>query len=100
MVAKDGLYYLFYSGNDWRGRYGMGYAVARSPQGPFVKSLSNPILQGSPRLDGPGGGAVFEDEAGGIHLAYHAWGTVGRTFRLANLQLTQGSAKLIATERR
>jgi hypothetical protein len=31
---------------------------------------------------------VFEDEAGGVHLAFHAWGSTGRTLRLANIQLS------------
>ncbi len=38
-------YYLTYSANNWQTpQYGVGYAVAGSPLGPFHKSPANPIL--------------------------------------------------------
>jgi hypothetical protein len=47
--AADGLlrtaYYLTYSANNWETpQYGVGYAVADNPLGPWRKSPSNPIL--------------------------------------------------------
>jgi GH43 family beta-xylosidase len=41
----NGLYYLTYSANNWETpQYGVGYAVADSPLGPFRKSPANPVL--------------------------------------------------------
>jgi hypothetical protein len=42
---RHGVYYLTYSANNWETpAYGVGYAVARSPLGPFKKYAGNPIL--------------------------------------------------------
>ena len=42
---KRGFYYLTYSANNWESaNYGVGYAVARSPLGPWKKSSTNPVL--------------------------------------------------------
>jgi Glycosyl hydrolases family 43 len=42
---KDGRYYLTYSANNWETpQYGVGYAVADKPLGPFRKSPTNPVL--------------------------------------------------------
>jgi GH43 family beta-xylosidase len=39
------VYYLTYSANNWETpQYGVGYATASSPLGPFKKSPTNPIL--------------------------------------------------------
>jgi GH43 family beta-xylosidase len=39
------IYYLTYSANNWETpQYGVGYATASSPLGPFTKSPTNPIL--------------------------------------------------------
>ena len=39
------VYYLTYSANNWETpQYGVGYATASSPLGPFTKSPANPIL--------------------------------------------------------
>jgi GH43 family beta-xylosidase len=41
----DGRYYLTYSANNWETpQYGVGYAVADKPLGPFRKSPTNPVL--------------------------------------------------------
>ncbi|MEO0228250.1 MAG: hypothetical protein ABIL70_09410, partial [candidate division WOR-3 bacterium] len=41
--TEDGLYYLFYEGNN--GSFSeIGYAVSKSPTGPFEKSPYNPVL--------------------------------------------------------
>lgn len=42
---RNGVYYLTYSANNWQTPdYGVGYAVAKSPLGPFTKYARNPIL--------------------------------------------------------
>ena len=46
-LGPDGrrVYYLTYSANNWETpQYGVGYATASSPLGPFHKSSTNPIL--------------------------------------------------------
>jgi hypothetical protein len=44
-------YYLTYSANNWEtSRYGVGYAVADKPLGPYRKSPANPILSQDPKL--------------------------------------------------
>ncbi|MDB5076961.1 MAG: glycoside hydrolase, family 43 [Chloroflexi bacterium] len=73
MVKHAGIYYLFYSGNDWQHDYAMGYATAKSPLGPFTKYARNPILHGTDSVIGPGGGSIFQDTRGRWWLAYHAW---------------------------
>ena len=72
-VHKRGsFYYLFFSGGDYQGRYGMGYAVASSPAGPFVKWPGNPVLPGQTELVvGAGGGMIVTGPHGGDWLVYH-----------------------------
>jgi beta-xylosidase len=67
----DGVYYLFYSGGSWQGPYGMGYATATSPTGPFSKSPPNPILAMSSAVRTPGGGdALVTGPHQGLWLVY------------------------------
>ena len=51
-VLKDkGTYYLMYSGNVFSSPdYGIGFATALSPTGPFTKYAENPILSAEPGL--------------------------------------------------
>ncbi len=92
VVAQDGVYYLFYSGNDWQHDYAMGYATSTSPSGPFTKSDNNPVLTGGGER-GPGGGSLFRADGRWL-LAYHAWGTKGRTLHLAPICLDSGQLKV------
>jgi hypothetical protein len=49
--AANGRYYLTYSANNWETpQYGVGYAVADKPLGPFRKSPTNPILSQNPAI--------------------------------------------------
>ena len=72
VFERGGLYYLLYSANDWQGAYGMGYAVSRSPAGPFRKVESKPLLSGRSGLHGPGGGSTVVGPRGMMWLTYHA----------------------------
>jgi len=46
-----GTYYLTYSANNWESpSYGVGYATARRPLGPFKKYAGNPILRQDPTI--------------------------------------------------
>ncbi len=72
VVKRGGLYYLLYSGNDWQRAYGMGYAISRSPLGPFVKPEPRPFLRARFGLFAPGGGSVIRGPRGRTWLVYHA----------------------------
>jgi hypothetical protein len=72
MERRGSRYYLFYSGGDWRRAYGMGYATAGSPTGPFAKAPENPILRETEAVRSPGGGMIVRGPAGGDWLVYHA----------------------------
>lgn len=73
-VMKVGdTYYLFYSCNHYQSKqYGVGYATADSPRGPWRKAHSNPILQGGENQYGTGHGAPFIDRDGNLRYVYHA----------------------------
>ena len=48
---REALYYLTYSANNWENPdYGVGYATATSPLGPWKKYAGNPILSKDPSL--------------------------------------------------
>lgn len=45
VLKQKGIYYLFYSANDFRNPgYAVGYATSSHPLGPWVKYAGNPIL--------------------------------------------------------
>jgi hypothetical protein len=71
MRKTDGVYELFYSGGVYTGAYGMGYATASSPTGPFTKSSANPVLHDSDAVKSAGGGSLVTGPRGGVWLAYH-----------------------------
>lgn len=74
VIKHNGLYYMIYSGNDYRSLdYGVGYATATSPLGPWTKSDNNPILQ-KPKgsLVGVGHGAYFMDKNNNYKYVFHA----------------------------
>jgi beta-xylosidase len=73
MELHNGTYYLFYSGGSWQAAYGMGYATATSPTGPFTKSPTNPIFTQTSTVFGPGGGDdLVTGPHGGLWLLYAA----------------------------
>jgi Glycosyl hydrolases family 43 len=73
VTLHNGTYYLLYSGGNWRGAYGMGYATATSPTGPFTKSPSNPILSEAANVLSPGGGdQPVTGPHGGLWMVYAA----------------------------
>lgn len=72
MIKHKGTYYLLYSGNGADSRfYGVGYATASDPMGPFTKYEGNPIVKPAKGLYGPGHGAVITDAAGDLWHIYH-----------------------------
>jgi beta-xylosidase len=92
VFRHGGTYYLLYSHGDYRGRYGMAYATARSPLGPFRRRGT--ILSQTRRLLSPGGGDVpVTGPHGGTFLVYHgrsgSYAAV-RTLRVAPLRWRRG----------
>ncbi|MFV0587939.1 glycoside hydrolase family 43 protein [Bacteroides reticulotermitis] len=75
VLKKNNTYYLIYSANHYENKgYGVGYATATSPKGPWTKSKTNPILQGdtSTGLVGTGHGAPFQCPDGSWKYIFHA----------------------------
>jgi arabinan endo-1,5-alpha-L-arabinosidase len=73
---RDGRYHLFYSGGSWqREGYGVGYAVADSPLGPFREPVTGPVvLRTVPGAAiGPGHNCVVCGPDGADWIVYHAW---------------------------
>lgn len=102
MVTHGGGYYLLYSGGVFtQATYAMGYALASSPTGPFVKPASEPILASTPAVDGPGGGSVITGPRGDDWLVYHGRDTPGgpRTLRIDPLLWDDASEPATVTVR-
>lgn len=69
---KD-TYYMTYSGSGYFDpSYGLGYATAPSPLGPWTKSPTNPILQKTATVGGPGHNCVIPSPDGKeVFTLYH-----------------------------
>jgi hypothetical protein len=64
---REAVYYLTYSANNWENPdYGVGYATAASPLGPWKKHAGNPILAKDPSLPmySTGHGSIANSPAG------------------------------------
>ena len=72
VLKHKGLYYLTYSCNHTRCiDYAIGYAVSKSPTGPFEKFAGNPILRRRGKLIGVGHHSFARAEDGTLMCAYH-----------------------------
>jgi GH43 family beta-xylosidase len=73
LIAQDGYYYLFYSGNSYaNASYAVGVARASAPLGPYSKA-SGPIVTSSSVWIGPGHCSVVNGPGGDTYMLYHAW---------------------------
>ncbi|KAA6322972.1 Arabinoxylan arabinofuranohydrolase [termite gut metagenome] len=73
VIKHKGIYYMTYSANSYESPfYGVGYATAVSPTGPWRKYEKNPILQKPDTLVGVGHSAMFKDKAGQLKIVFHA----------------------------
>ncbi len=74
VLEDSGRFFMIYSANGYdTAEYAMGYAVADSPQGPFVDQSDAPWVASAGRAAGPGGQDVVTLADGTRWLAYHAW---------------------------
>jgi beta-xylosidase len=82
VVKREGVYFLFYSGNVYDHRYRTGVARANALLGPYEKRGA-PILANNERWVGPGHGTVIR--TGAIdYFVYHAWTNAGDGTHLAS----------------
>lgn len=73
IVKHAGKYYMTYSANSYESPlYGVGYAIADSPMGPWIKYEKNPVLQKNDGLQGVGHSAMFTDKEGKLRIVFHA----------------------------
>lgn len=74
VLKHKGVYYLMYSGNGFMNPlYGVGYATATHPLGPWTKYAHNPILQSNAYVHGVGHHAVTTSPDGKEMFAvYHS----------------------------
>lgn len=85
---RDGRYYCFYSGGRWEtDSYGVDYAVAESPMGPFIDAgvPSGPrvLRTAVGRALGPGHNSIITGPDGATDfMIYHAWGPDMKARRL------------------
>ena len=73
---REGRYYCFFSGGAWREpNYGVGYAVAEHPLGPWTVTEPEPtILRTVPDVVlGPGHASLTSSPGGDDYIVYHAW---------------------------
>ncbi len=75
MIDRNGVDYLFYSGNDeGSSSYAIGYAVCnQGPSAACTEGATNPILSSSSGMSGPGGPDLFENASGQVQMAFSAW---------------------------
>jgi xylan 1,4-beta-xylosidase len=73
LLKDKGLYYLIYSANHFRSPdYAVGYAVSKSPLGPWEKYRGNPILsKKNTGVHGTGHGDVVTDAKGNMFYVFH-----------------------------
>ena len=73
VIKQGGTYYMTYSANHFESQYyGVGYATASSPTGPWTKYSGNPILQKPGNLVGVGHHSLFKDKAGQLKMVFHS----------------------------
>jgi len=85
-----GRYHCLYSGGSWQGPgYGVSWASALSPLGPWTQTGAERLLRTVPgHVRGPGHNSVVTTPGGTEVLAYHAWDEAGTRRQLCIDPLT------------
>jgi GH43 family beta-xylosidase len=101
IVPHEGRYYCFYSAAAYHSEtYGVDYAVANHPLGPWHDddNQTGPrILRTIPgTLRGPGHNSVFTGPDGQQYLAFHAWNSehTKRQMHIAPLVWTESGPRV------
>jgi xylan 1,4-beta-xylosidase len=72
VLKYKGLYYMFYTANDFRHPdYNVGYAVSQNPLGPWKKNEDNPIIPKTRGIQGTGHCELIRSAAGEWLMFYH-----------------------------
>jgi len=72
MLKHGDLYYLLYSASAADSEdYAIGYAIAKSPVGPFTKYTGNPLIKKGGNIFGPGHCSVTTTPDGQLWMVYH-----------------------------
>lgn len=73
VIKHKNMYYLFYTANDFRNPdYAAGYAVSRSPLGPWKKYAGNPILAKNVLgINGTGHGDIIINKKKKMFFVFH-----------------------------
>lgn len=100
VTKHKGIYYLTYSANSYESPfYGIGYATATSPMGPWTKYDKNPILQKPEDLVGVGHSAMFKDKKGNLKIVFHAHkdqtNIHPRAMYIADVKFTKGATPVM-----
>jgi len=84
VCRRQGRYVLFYSGGNWEEpTYGVSWATADSPLGPWRESTGEPLLRTVPgKVVGPGHNSVVIGPDGQDVMVYHAWDAEGTARRM------------------
>ena len=104
VVFHEGQYVCFYAGGNWtNASYGVSFAVADSPLGPWLDERSHEgafVLRGDAETIGPGHNSVVLAPDGQTHFCvYHSWNREGtkRQLCLDPIKWTSDGPKVIPT---
>ncbi|WP_168735946.1 family 43 glycosylhydrolase [Cohnella fermenti] len=81
VIKHNGTYYMTYSGNHFQSPdYGVGYATAPTPTGPWTKYEFNPIMKSNELVPGAGHHSLIQSPDGTeLFMVYHTHYAVGQT---------------------
>jgi beta-xylosidase len=81
VIKHNNLYYLIYSANDFRSiDYAVGYAVSKSPYGPWQKYEGNPIIhKNKTGQNGSGHGDLVKGRNKKLYYVFHTHNSPGKT---------------------
>ncbi|HIW34063.1 MAG TPA: family 43 glycosylhydrolase [Candidatus Paenibacillus intestinavium] len=81
IVKHNGTYYMTYSGNHFESPdYGVGYATADSPLGPWEKYEYNPIMKSNLVMPGAGHHSmIYTADKSELFMVYHMHNDIGVT---------------------
>jgi beta-xylosidase len=101
VVKRLGRYWCFYSGGAWTNEtYGVSYAVADHPLGPWTEPNSSLplVLKTIPgRVVGPGHNSLVQSVSGEDFIVYHAWdeARTGRRMCIDRLEWTPDGPRTV-----
>lgn len=80
VIKHNGTYYMTYSGNHFQSPdYGVGYATAPTPLGPWTKYDYNPIMKSNALVPGAGHHSlIWSPDGKELFIVYHTHNRVGQ----------------------